>query len=140
MYANSCMWDCKLLHCMQGNDFCERFASRWDFRGLWIYFYGELERKSEMIYTRRSVMRQLNCFTASHSWQFIIHIQKGIHSKFVVLYNKDSVQMYVYSINTVFGFACLCLRVCLHGRWCHWICIVGFGRGLEWYKTIELSN
>lgn len=60
-------------------------------------------------------MGQLNCFTASHSWQFIIQIQKGsIYTKLVVLYKKDSVQMYVYSINTVFGFAHVSVCVCVY--------------------------
>lgn len=58
-------------------------------------------------------MGLLNCFTASHSWQFIIQIQKGsVYTMFVVLYNKNSVQMYVYSINTEFGFA-MSLFVCV---------------------------
>jgi len=130
---------CKLLLCMQGNDFCERFACRWDlWRVMNIFWWRIREKVWNDIHEVGDVTVELLhsiSFMAIHNTNFK---KSSLYTQ--SLFSLTKILCKCMFINTEFGFVCLCLRVCLHGRWCHWICIVGFGRGLVWYKTKGLSN
>ncbi len=74
-------------------------------------------------------MCQLNCCTASHSWQFIIQTQKGsmyTHSLFST--TKILCECVFIATNGVFGFAHVSVWVCVYMMSLNLYC--GFGHGL----------